>query len=185
MTDETAIEQAQWFAMRDLKRPNAKCPAFRMLTESGFEVFTPMVTRLALTHSGKHLRLTTPAIHDLLFVRSVRSALDPVVARTPTLQYRFARGRGQGVPMTVRQLDMARFIHAVKLSQTPDYYSPSEITPDMTGQCVRIIGGPMDGYRGRLLAVGSTRTPRLLVSLDTFIAIAVEISPEYIAIIPE
>ena len=33
------VEEAQWFAMRDLTRPNAKMPAFRMLSERGFEVF--------------------------------------------------------------------------------------------------------------------------------------------------
>ena len=60
------VEEAQWFAMRDLTRPNAKMPAFRMLSERGFEVFTPMVTKLSVSPAGKKLRLHVPAIHDLL-----------------------------------------------------------------------------------------------------------------------
>ena len=37
-----------WFVMRDLKRPNAKQPAYRFLAEQGLEVFTPMTWRLTL-----------------------------------------------------------------------------------------------------------------------------------------
>nr|WP_172618142.1 hypothetical protein [Parabacteroides distasonis] len=31
-----------WFVLRDLTRPNAKRPAYRLLEEKGIEVFTPM-----------------------------------------------------------------------------------------------------------------------------------------------
>ena len=36
----------QWFVMRDLKRTNAKLPAYQMLGEMGMEVFTPMVWKI-------------------------------------------------------------------------------------------------------------------------------------------
>ena len=32
----------QWFVMRDLKRNNAKLPAYKMLSEMKIEIFTPM-----------------------------------------------------------------------------------------------------------------------------------------------
>ena len=39
--------ERQWFVMRDLKRPNAKLPAYQQLIEDGFEVFTPMRWQIA------------------------------------------------------------------------------------------------------------------------------------------
>lgn len=32
----------QWFVMRDLKRSNAKCPAYKLLDELNIRFFTPM-----------------------------------------------------------------------------------------------------------------------------------------------
>lgn len=179
ITDNTP----QWFAMRDLTRANARRPAWRQLSEAGFEVYTPMVTRIVTADSGKRSRITEPAIHDLLFVHATRAELDPKVARIDTLQYRYGRGLGYRVPMTVRTADMERFIHAVGQSATPRYYLPSEITPDMVGHRVRIVGGPMDGYEGSLLKLRGSRNRRLLVNLESLLSIAVEISPEFITLL--
>ena len=87
--------------------------------------------------------------------------------------------------MTVRTAEMARFIFAASLTENPQYYQPSEITPDMYGRRVRIIGGPMDGYEGFLLKARGTRKRRLIVNLDTFLALAVEVAPEFIALLPD
>ena len=175
-------EEPQWFAMRDLTRPNAKLPAYKRLSGMGFDVYTPLLTRLVGTGAARQ-RVTSPVIHDLLFVRSTRGQLDPVVDHTPTLQYRYARGCGYRVPITVRNAEMALFIHAASLNETPQYFLPSEITPDMYGRRVHIVGGPMDGYEGYLLKTRGTRKRRLLVSLDTILAIAVEVSPEFIQLL--
>lgn len=173
---------AQWFAMRDLTRPNAKLPAYKRLEEMGFDVYTPLVTRIVGNGAGRK-RITVPVIHDLLFVRATRERLDPVVERMATLQYRFARGKGYCVPITVRNAEMARFIRAVSFTSNPQYFLPSEITPDMYGRRVHIVGGPMDGYEGYLLKTRGTRKRRLLVSLDTILALAVEVSPEFIELL--
>lgn len=37
-----------WFVMRDLKRPNALSPAWKTLPGMGFEVFTPLRTRIVM-----------------------------------------------------------------------------------------------------------------------------------------
>ena len=36
------FRQKSWFVMRDLKRPNAKLPAYIQLEQEGIEVFTPL-----------------------------------------------------------------------------------------------------------------------------------------------
>lgn len=139
--------------MRDLKRPNAKLPAYLQLSAAGFEVFTPLMQKI-LIRGSKRVKATVPVIHDLLFVNSTRSVLDPVVARTETLQYRYVKGGGYCEPLVIPSADMDRFIHAVDSGAHVDYYRPDEIPRSMYGTRIRIIGdGPLNGYEGILLAV--------------------------------
>ena len=138
-----------WFVMRDLKRPNAKQPAYRFLAEQGLEVFTPMTWRLTL-RQGKRVREERPFLPDLLFVHCARPLLDPLVELVPTLQYRYIRG-AYCEPMTVADADMERFIRAVRSTDSPRYYLPGELTSVHYGRMVRIVGGPLDGCEGRLL----------------------------------
>lgn len=171
-------ELLQWFVMRDLKRSNAKFPAYKLLEDLKIEYFTPMVWKLVV-RNGKRMPVEVPFMQDLLFVHDSRKVLDPIVERTNTLQYRFLKD-GYRTPMTVRDADMERFIKAVEVTNNPCFYSPKEITPDMLGRLVRIIGGPLDGYIGRLLKVRGARIKRLLVELPSLITVAVEVMPDYV-----
>lgn len=170
-----------WYVLRDLKRPNAKLPAYRQLSGAGFEVFTPLEERV-VTRGGRRFREEVPFIRDLLFVHERREALDPLVEKYPTLQYRFQKGGRYKDPMTVPGADMERFMHAVSVSEKPRYYLPGELTPAMCGREIRIVGGPLDGYEGKLLSVRGSRTRRLLVELPNYLTAAVEVSPEFIRV---
>lgn len=170
-----------WFVMRDLKRSNAKLPAYRMLADAGMEIFTPMHERLAL-RQGRRVRKLVPVMQDLLFVHDTRANLDPVVLRTPTLQYRFVR-HGYCQPMVVPDEEMARFIHAVTHAEKVHYYRPGEITSQMHGRRIRIVGGPLDGYEGTLLTTRGSRSRRLLVEIPDLLAAGVEVRPEYIQLL--
>lgn len=55
----------QWFVMRDLKRSNARQPAYRLLEGMGIEVFTPMVWKLSV-RQGRRMRERVPFMRDLL-----------------------------------------------------------------------------------------------------------------------
>lgn len=168
-----------WFVMRDLTRANAKRPAWTLLTELGFHVFTPLVWKVRRVGSTTE-RVRIPAIHDLLFVESTRADFDPIVQKIPTLQYRYVRGGAYQEAMTVRDEDMERFIRAVSSTDDVLYYSPSEITPSMIGRKVTIVGGPLSGMTGNLLSVKGMRKRRLIVELPGMLASAVEVSPDYI-----
>jgi hypothetical protein len=48
---------------------------------------------------------------------------------------------------------------------------------------IRIVGGNMDGYEGKLLSVRGSRVKRLLVELSTYLVAAVEVNPEYIQLL--
>lgn len=171
-----------WYVMRDLTRANALMPAWKRLEEAGYEVFTPMVTRVCVKR-GKKTRVSVPVIHDLLFVNSTREALDPFVATLPTLQYRYVRGGKYQQAMEVARNDMERFIRAVGSVDTPRYFKPEEITASMVGKKVRVIGGPLNGLEGSLLSLRGLRKRCLLIGLADMITAAVEISPDFIEFI--
>ena len=171
----------QWFVMRDLKRRNAKLPAYKMFKELKIEYFTPMIRRLVII-KGKRERHEVPFIQDLLFVKETRERLDPIVAYTPTLQYRYKMGI-QHTPMIVRTQDMERFIKAVNSSEDPQYYRPDEIKENMLHRKIRIIGGQLDGYEGFLLTVRGSKVKRLLVELPTLLTASIEVNPEYIQLL--
>ena len=181
MDTDSETRLVQWFVMRDLTRSNAKLPAYLLLAGEGIECFTPMVPKLRICQ-GKRERVEAPFIHDLLFVHSTQEALDPVVLRTRTLQFRYLRGVYH-VPMTVNEKEMSRFINAVRATDSPRYYLPDEVTPAMCKRRIRIIGGPLNGYEGTLVTTRGSKARRLLVQLPNLLAMTVEVNPEYIQLL--
>lgn len=168
----------QWYVMRDLKRANSREHAYEQLQGKGFTVFTPKVWKIVV-RQGKRVRLQVPCVPNLLFVYSNREQLDPVVEKTPTLQYYYQR-HGWCAPMLVPNAEMTRFIHAAEATDTGRFYLPSEITPRMKNRCIRIIGGPFDGYEGTLITTRGSKVKRLLVEIPGLLAVSVEVNPEYI-----
>ena len=174
--------EKQWFVMRDLKRRNSNTLAIHDLEKAGLEVFTPM-TQMIMTIGGRRQRRNVPVIQDLLFVHEAKEILDSFVAKFPTLQFRYLFGKTKNEPMVVRNEEMDRFIFAVNKTETPLYYKPGEITKTMYGKKVRIMGGMLDQYEGRLLSVKGMRKRRLIVELPGLITAAVEVEPDYIQIV--
>lgn len=174
-------EQMQWFVMRDLKRANAKEPAYKLLQEKEIEVFTPMKWQIT-TIRGKKVRIEKPIIPDLLFVHSSQEILDPIVAKIATLQYRFMRNCNSQ-PMTVSDKEMTRFIHAINSSKSPKYYLPEEVLPYMNGRKIRIVGGSLDGYEGNLITTRGSKIKRLIIKLQGYFIVGIEVNPEFIQLI--
>lgn len=182
MEKEEQKNTIYWFVMRDLKRSNAKLPAYKLLTEARFETFTPMKWVLA-QEKGRKVRKEVPVIKDLLFVHTEKELLDPVVEKNDTLQYRYLKGGAYREAMTVKEVEMQRFIHAVQASDNPRYYLPEEITPAMYGKEIRIKGGPLDNFTGRLMTVRGSKVKRLLIELPNLLTVAVEVNPDYIQLV--
>lgn len=174
----------QWFVMRDLKRANARRPAYVELGEAGFCVFTPLVTRI-VEQRGRRERRRVPFIPDLLFVKSDRERLDRVVARTDTLQYRYVAGAPYCTALTVPHADMERFIAAVGTDDNKvEYLAPGEITPQMLGRRAEVIcPGPLNGHECRLVSMRGSRKKRILVEVAGLLAAMVEVSPDYIRLL--
>lgn len=184
MTDCTTLSMTdkKWYALRDLKRPNALKRAWEMFEDRQMEVFTPKKWVLT-TVKGERKPKEVAFIPDLLFVHESREMLDPVIETTETLQYRFRKYGAQDEPIVVPDDDMERFINAVNTSGSTKYYLPEDITPAMHGRKIRIVGGPLDGYEGSLVTTRGSKVRRLLVELKGFLAAGVEVEPEYIQLI--
>ena len=185
--------EKQWFVMRDLRRRTSNTLAIHELAEAGLEVFTPM-TQMIMTIRGRRQRREVPVIQDLLFVNESKDVLDAIVAKFPSLQYRYQLGKSIHEPMTVRSQDMKKFLLAVSQTESTIYYMPGELTKAMYGKKVRIIGGLLDAFEGRLLSVRGMRKRRLLsvrgmrkrrllVELPNLITAAVEVEPEFIQLV--
>lgn len=176
-----ARTEKQWYALRDLKRRNAVLPAYKQLIQAGIEVFTPMEWRMT-TRYGKQIRQEVPVMQDLIFAHDSRQVLDPIVAKTPTLQYRYKKGGKYCEPIVVPEDDMSRFIGAINSSSNPKYYSAEEINSLMCGKKIRIVGGVLNGYEGKLQTVRGSKVKRLVIELPNLMAISVEVEKEYIQI---
>lgn len=169
-----------WFVMRDLKRSNAKMPAYKMLKREQIELFTPM-KQVYTIKQGKRICEEVPFIQDLLFVHSTSEILDPIVEKNPTLQYRYIRGGKYREALTIADADMEKFIYAVRNCNSLRYYRPDEISPAMFGRKIRIIGGVLDHYEGYLLK--GSKNKSLLIELPGFLSAGVRISSEFIQFI--
>lgn len=177
-------DQKHWYAMRDLKRRNAKEPAYLMLKDKVAQVYTPMVKRTVVVR-GKRQVIDIPFVADLLFVYDSRAVIDPIVERTRTLQYRFARGGAQGTPIVVRDEDMESFMAVTQGSEPFKYYSMEEVSDALCGKDIVIVGGELDGCRGKLMTVRGTRKKRLVVSLGGLLAAGVLVEPDFIRLADE
>lgn len=164
---ENDAVSVSWFALRDLSRIHTNTPAYKVLAEKGVEVFTPLTNRVRIKR-GKRIGREEPVIIDLLFARSTREILDPILAKLPNVQYRYSRG-SYCKPIIVNDMDMNRFRDAVARFVKPDFFGLDEITPSMIGEKVRIIGGELDGVEGHILTVKGSKYKRLMVELPNYI----------------
>ena len=147
----------------------------------GIRYFTPTEPRVVEV-GGKKVDRVVPIIQDMLFVYDTREHLDPIIEKVPTLQYRYKRGE-YNTPIIVRSDDMERFIYAVNSVDSPKYYSPDEITPEMRKRKIRIIGGKLDGFTGTLVTMRGSKTKRLLLELPMLLAATVVVEPDFIQLI--
>ncbi len=172
-----------WFVLRDLSRPNAKIPGYKLLEKEKIKFFTPMHFVIK-KKDGRNIRIKEPVLRSLVFAYSRKEILDTLTHKYPTFQFRYMYGHSINDPMIVPKDEMDRFIHATESSYSePIYYSMEDITSDKYGKEVRIIGGNLDGYTGRLLHMRGSKVKRLLVELKGLFVAGVEVDAEYIQFI--
>ena len=70
-----STEYAQWYVMRDLKRRNAKEPAYKKLQKTGIKVFVPLMEQITL-QKGKKVRQEGTVLKELEFFNYYRTDFD-------------------------------------------------------------------------------------------------------------
>ena len=176
----------RWYVLRDLARPNAKQPAYKQLQampEMADSVFIPMIQRV-FSEFGKPVVRVVPYMPDLIFVHKSKKELDPIVSKIALLQYRYVRGGKQFEAMSVRDAEFRKFKKAVEQTDKVEYYSYDEVSPQLYGKQIRIIGGPLNGFEGRLMSKRGSKFKRLLIDLrECNLSAAIQVEAEYIQII--
>lgn len=166
--------------MRDLKRSNALLPAYKQLSQAGMEVFTPMVSRV-FSRNGKRIRKEVPFMQDLLFVNDVRQNLDLIVAKTPTLQYRFKKGGKYCEPIVIPpRCHDAIYRCDTGIGQSKILRYGRNFRPDVRPQ------HPHDRWgirRVRGQTIRGSKTKHLIIILPSLLAVSVEINDEYIELL--
>ena len=176
----------RWYVLRDLARPNAKRPAYKQLQampELKDCVFVPLKQRV-FTEFGKRVVRFVPYMPDLVFVHKSKEELDPIVRQMDLLQYRYVRGGKQYEAMTVSHEAMERFMKAVMQADIVEYYSYDEVSPQLYGKQIRIIGGRLNGFEGRLMSKRGSKFKRLLIDLkECNLSAAFYVETEYIQLL--
>ena len=169
----------RWYVLRFLYRNQPKVR--KLLENDGIETFSPMkcVSRI---ENGRRTLKYDYAIWDLFFVHSSKKIIDPYVNRFENLQYKFQSGGKQHNPMIVPDKQMSDFIKAIESSKKPLYFAPHEIDL-LGGECIRIIGGTLNGYVGKFVKVKGSRQKRLIIELSGMLCAAVEVEPDLVEVL--
>ena len=176
----------RWYVLRDLARPNAKNPAYKRLQampEMKDCVFIPMKQRI-FREFGKRVVRFIPFMPDLVFVHKSKEELDPIVRDMELLQYRYVRGGKQFEAMSVRAEELKKFKDAVEHTDNVEYYSYEEVSPRIYGKQIRIIGGRLNGFEGRLMSKRGSRSKRLLIDIqECNLSAAFQVESDYIQLL--
>ena len=176
----------RWYVLRDLARPNAKNPAYKQLQampEMKDCVFVPLKQKVFMEF-GKRVVHFVPFMPDLVFVHKSKEELDPIVRQMALLQYRYVRGGKQFEAMSVRAEDFKKFKDAVERTDNVEYYSYEEVSPQLYGKQIRIIGGRLNGFEGRLMSKRGSKFKRLLVDLqECNLSAAIQVESDFIQLL--
>lgn len=174
-------EQSAWYVMRFLY--NHRSNTRERLATAGIETFIPMRQEIRNVR-GRKVRINVPVIRSLLFVRSTPAALAPYLETDNYFQFQYRRGGRRAEPLIVPDDQMEQFVRAVEQAARPLYFTPREL--DIArGTRVRVLGGPFDGMEGVFLKVKGARSKRLVIELPDTLAVAVEIAPDLVEVLPE
>ena len=176
----------RWYVLRDLARPNAKNPAYKQLQampELAGCVFVPLKQQVFM-ELGKRVVRFVPYMPDLVFVHKSKEELDPIVRKIELLQYRYVRGGKQYEALRVRHKEFEKFREAVEQTDNVEYFSYDEVSPRIYGKQIRIIGGRLNGFEGRLMSKKGSKYKRLLIDLQACnLSAAIQVESEYIQLL--
>ncbi len=184
MVEQDGVEVPEWFAMSAPYR--REMIAKELLDKKGIENFIPMRYAVVSNRLGHKSKRLVPAIHNLIFAHTTRTAIQAAKQGVNCLQYHTRLEEGRNRPIIVPDGQMEQFI-AICNQQDEEvrFLSPEEIDLEK-GTRVRIIGGRFDGVEGRFVKVKGVRNRRVVVELEHITTVVLsEIEPDLIEVIEE
>ena len=171
-----------WFVMR-AHRAELKVEE-KLSQQEELLYFVPKQYAVRVYH-GKRVRKLVPVIPGIVFVYGSRAQIAPFKYRCEQLQYLMCKKSTGPEYMIVPEDQMQSFIKvASDLERNNVYLNPEEVQLKK-GTRVKIIGGALDGAVGHFVKVKNYRNRRLVVLLEGVTAIATEVSPDLIEVLPD
>ncbi len=171
----------RWYVMRAYK---AEKRAEELLSgEGGLPFFIPKHYVMRTFHGVKSKRLV-PVIPSLIFVHASKDAIVEFKKIHNFLQFVMWEKSTGAECLVVPDGQMEDFIKVASSDEENTvYFKPEEINLEK-GTRVFIHGGRFDGVTGTFMKVKGKRSRRLVVLLDGIMAVAAEVDPDLIEILP-
>jgi transcription antitermination factor NusG len=170
----------KWFVLFAANGKAAKISDYLKSTE--IEYFYPMFYQeRRIRKSERTKQFLQPIFRNLLFVKSAKSKLDPILREiklkfgiTSDLYYRYRDGEERKI-IVVPAAEMQNFIAVVGAVEEPIIYFSNEDVNLAKGTRVRINGGVFEGVEGIFMRVKGER--RVVVSLPNLFSVATAFLP--------
>lgn len=161
----------QWYAMRATY--HREMLVRDALDLAGIECYLPTTQKLKNLH-GRKIRVTTPLVSSLIFVKSSKERLQRFKVKVPYLQYMTRPVGDKNVPIVVPKKQMDDFIMVTKAdSERLMFFKPGELDVKH-GSLVRLHGGAFDGIEGVIVKVTGKRNKHFVLEVNGVISVALE-----------
>ena len=176
-------EERRWYVLTTLFRKEVKVrDDMRRL---GFDCYVPMKYELKQIGTKKK-RKFIPAINDMVFVNSTKTAIDDYLKQCrETVFFRTSGRKGHHELLTIPDRDMENFMKVTQqVEEKLSYYRPEEIKLSV-GDKIIVHGGAFDGVEGILVRLPGKRNKQLVVSIPDISIVAVSLSPELVELVDQ
>ena len=175
--------EKRWYPMRIAHgRPERAVGIKTFLDQHQVQNFLPMTYRRHVV-DGKSRIVKVPAIHNLIFIRSVEERLTEMKryqAALSPLRYMMWHSFGSDTPgtiITIPETQMDNFIRVASIQDDRVMFLGNKDFSNKIGRRVRITDGPFAGVVGTVYRVKKDR--RVVVTLDNIASVAISyINPD-------
>ena len=184
MNETKNTEPVKWYVLTAVFKREVKIRDD--MRSHGFDCYVPLRYEIIKKAGNKRERKLVPAINELVFVHSTKSAIKEYKDQQNEKLFFRTTGRKENRElMVVQDKDMENFMRVTQqVEENLTYYRPGEIS-FRVGDKIIIHGGVFDGVEGVLVRVPGKRSKQLVVSIPEIAAVAVSLSPEVVELVDQ
>lgn len=177
------ISPPRWYVMRAYKKENR---AAVELSQEGLEVYYPKIKEIRKFGVVRKV-VERPLMTSYLFVFASRETIQDFKKTHEYLYYVMVDKDGMRAPLTVRESDMRNFKTIVEKMENVSIYEGTshDISILSNGTPIKILGGELDGLKGRLVSRKGSRKKFIAAVLNGVAAVKAPLSDQFFIVIPE